>query len=243
MTGNEVFLQCITSEFLKVFVNTTMYSDSPDLKHNGLFVIHEWGTKHIYVNGGVSEFYNTWEKLKKFKVKVPEAYIEPSALAKKYNSGKKTTHKKSPNEDAKYIDETKSMVVNMCKTMIKWTDDKKLYEELKAEISNRKKRLGEMSLAGNKEAAELEKVMKSLPTIMSRIQDNDVKAKLNLIEISKGFSSPVKNSSIQSEESLKKISIPKKKADSPERSLSLKKRIKDNNTDRKEYESNPLHLY
>jgi hypothetical protein len=229
MTGNEGFLQYVSSEFLKVFVNIIMYSDSPHLKHNGLFVIHEWGTKHLYVNGEVSEFYNTWEKLKKSRVKVPETYIEPS------NLGKKSVYKRSPNKNPAYIDQTKDMVVNMCKTMNKWSDDKKLYDELKAEISQRKKRLGEMSLSGNKEADELEKIMKSLPAIMSRIQNNDVKAKLNLIEISKGFTSPVNNSSVHSEESLRKTSNSTKKAASPEVSSSLKRSIK--NTDR---ESNVL---
>lgn len=245
MTGNEVFLQCVSPEFLKVFVNATIYSDLRDLKQNATYAIHEWGTKHTYVNGKVSEFYNTWEKLKKAKIKVPEIYLDPNTLAKKekkQGSNKKSSYKRSPNKEAAYIDESKDMVLSIYRTMNKWKDDKKLFDEIRADIGYRKKKLNEMSLTGNKEAAELEKVMKSLPTIMSRVQNNDVKAKLDLIEISKGFTSTTKNSSMRSEESLKKSSVSTKKANSPEVTSSLKRSIRrsDDSIDAKDYTSNYL---
>eukprot|EP00826_Nyctotherus_ovalis_P055414 TRINITY_DN7353_c0_g4_i1.p1 TRINITY_DN7353_c0_g4~~TRINITY_DN7353_c0_g4_i1.p1 ORF type:complete len:798 (+),score=170.08 TRINITY_DN7353_c0_g4_i1:2263-4656(+) len=195
MTGNEVFLGCVSADFLKIFVNTTVYSNFPNLKQNGTFAIHEWGKEHIYVNRAVSEFRNAWEELKKSKVKVPASYLDPMALSKKHSSAKKIPHKKSPAKDASYVDQSKDLVVSICKTMSKWAGDKSLYEELKAEIGQRRKRLGEMGLGGNKEAGEVEKVMKSLPGIMARIMGNDMKAKLSLIEISKGFTSPKKEAS------------------------------------------------
>lgn len=195
MTGNEVFLQSISGDFLKVLVNATVHSNSSSLKHNGIFAIHEWGEEHVYVNGAVSEFYKTWEKLKKSKVKVPGSYLDPATLSKKHGSGKKAAQKKSPAKDASYVDQSKDLVVSICKTMGKWAGDKTLYEELRAEVGQRRKKLGELGLGGNREAGEVEKVMKSLPGIMVRIVGNDVKAKLNLIEISKGFTSPKKEAS------------------------------------------------